>query len=701
MEQKQKQKKGNLGIFISVVMAAIVVVFSTGQLLFINGSIRSELKKSTNEEYAEFSRAYSDLLKATLEKYFTGLDFYVKSEPVSQNGSTEQIVNWLHKNEANRDKSLYDYVAYVNENGDFYSDTGSKTSVRDRDYFKAIMQNGSKYYIDDPVASKTTGISVIHICKPVVKNGKNTGFFCGVVREDNLKSLVTAINLGEKGNATLFSGSGSLIVTSGNTQAYKTGLSLVNKEDPSALSAMKKIFTEKTQKIISVKGADNSKKTIFSSPVEYTNWTLMLVMSEKAINKTARNIVLELAICGVIITIFIVLFSALIIFKNIKPISLVEKTVRGIATGDADLTKRIEIKSNNEIGRVVDGFNLFSEKLQNIISALKKSKEQLVSAGEILETSTEDSMSAISQISGNILSMSSQVTTQTNSVHQTAGAVNQIAANIESLNRMIESQASAVTQASAAVEEMIGNINSVNNSVQKMGQSFEELEKKASAGVQKQNDVNSRIDEIEKESQMLQEANAVISGIAEQTNLLAMNAAIEAAHAGEAGKGFSVVADEIRKLSEDSSSQSQTIGKQLSKIIESINAIVNASQSATDAFDEVSNGINSTTNLVREITNAMLEQNAGSKQIVEALNSMNDTSNEVKTAALEMAEGNKAILAEVKNLQDATFSIKDGMESMSQGAKKINETGTSLSELSHKIYDSIKDIGSQVDKFKV
>ncbi len=698
---EQKQKKGNLGILISVVLASIVIVFSSGQLLFINASIRSELKKTTNEEYAEFSRAYSNLLKTTLEKYFTGLDFYIKSDVIKENGSTEQIVNWLRKNEGNREKTLYDYVAYIDANGDFYSDIGTYTNVRDRDYFKAIMENGSKYYIDDPVASKTTGISVVHICKAVVKNGRNTGFFCGIVKESNLKSLITTINLGEKGNATLFSSTGNLIVTNGNTQSYKTGLSLVDKEDPTALNAMKKVFTEKTQKVFSVRGADNSKKMIFSSPVEYTNWTLMLVMNEKAINKTARNIVIELAVCGVIITIFIVLFSALIVFKNIKPISLVEKTMRGISTGDADLTKRIELKANNEIGRVVDGFNLFSEKLQNIISALKKSKEQLVSAGEILESSTENSMAAISQISGNINNMHTQVAAQTDSVHQTAGAVNQIAANIESLNRMIESQASAVTQASAAVEEMIGNINSVNKSVQKMGQSFEELEKKATAGVQKQNDVNSRIDEIEKESQMLQEANAVISGIAEQTNLLAMNAAIEAAHAGEAGKGFSVVADEIRKLSEDSSSQSQTIGKQLSKIIESINTIVNASQSATDAFDEVSNGINSTTNLVKEITNAMLEQNEGSKQIMESLNSMNDTSNEVKSAALEMAEGNKTILAEIKNLQDATFIIKDGMESMSQGAKKINETGTSLSELSHKMYDTIKEIGSQVDKFKV
>ena len=402
---------------------------------------------------------------------------------------------------------------------------------------------------------------------------------------------------------------------------------------------------------------------------------------------------------GILLVVCVV--AAVIILRLLHPLKGVKDTLHEISSGEADLTKRIPLKTHDEIGEVVIGFNTFAEKLQHIVREMKGSKDTLDVTGESLLSSTEETASSITEILANIDSIHKQINEQKASVDQTAGAVDEISANIVSLNTMIEHQSLGVNQASAAVEEMIGNISSVNGSMEKMSGAFQDLARNSQNGFTKLQDVHDKIQLIEGQSQLLQEANTAIASIASQTNLLAMNAAIEAAHAGEAGKGFAVVADEIRKLSETSTTQSKTIGTQLSQIQEAIKNVVTASNEASDAFSIVSKELDATDQLVIQIKSAMEEQNEGSRQITEALKIMNDSTVEVRDASKEMNEGNKVILEEVQHLQDTTGVMKASMDEMHIGAQKINETGTALSDISSKVEESIKRMGSQVDQFKV
>jgi len=695
---KMKKEK-HLLTRILLIIAATILIINTFQVIFIAERTKKITNQQIESDYTDLTKSYASQVVFKLSEYKTALDFYVNSD-AAQTGDTEEIAGWLRTTTSKRNK-MFDYVAWVDETGKFQADNGNETFVTQRDYYQAIVKNGADEFIDNPATSLITGKTIIHVCRAVKHGGKNIGFFTGIVSMETINKLVKDITVGETGIATLFSGNGKVISTSGDLGKMETLAA-----DKANNDVKNHIQTNSTSEYAGHfwnRDSHGHKQFNIFSGISGTQWSLVIIIEGAQIFRIANEIILYMGIAATILAVTLILVLSLCVVSIMKPLGVVEKTLQSISSGNADLSKRISVKTNadNEIGRLASGFNTFVEKLQHIIIAMKQTKTELVAAGTKLNDSTEDTAASITQIIANIESMTGNIGTQSESVAQTASAVNQIASNIESLNKMIENQSASVTEASAAVEEMIGNINSVNNSVTKMAEEFNQLEQKAADGVQKQDDVNARIQVIETESQALQEANTVISNIAEQTNLLAMNAAIEAAHAGEAGKGFSVVADEIRKLSETSSSQSKTIGEQLKKITDSIQKMVTASQEAGISFSSVSSGINMTNNLVQEIKNAMQEQGEGSKQISIALNCMNDSTSEVRTASSEMSEGNKTILEEIKVLQNATLSMKEGMEEMNIGAKKINETGSNLSSISENMKSSITKIGDEVDQFQV
>src|SRR5574344_566686 len=644
-EKQQKKRKSLIG-FLVLIIGGLIIALDAIQITYTVEETRSKVNHGYEDRCVEMTNSTALGLENIIVGYKNELDYYVNAD-IMYGGNEKAIEDWLitHRNRRNAD---FSYIMYVESNGIAYTDLDVHTDISDRDYFKAIMQDGKTFYVDNPVVSKTNGSRVFHLARAIQSNGKNIAMVVGVINLNKIDGIITGLKLGEKGYAYLLDGNGVVIAHPNKDfimqKNFTENLS-AGHEDMEALA--KRMVNGETDKEW-INGLTGKKDLISYAPLNGTPWSIAFSVTDVQVSTIANSVRTIMIISGILILVILLILVNVVMYRTLKPLSVVESTIKGIASGNADLTQRIKVQSDNDIGAVVQGFNTFTEKLQSIVVELKKSKDVLAFAGEELSASTEDTSASITQLIANIESMGNRILSQSSSVEETAGAVNEIASNIDSLERMIESQASGVTQASAAVEEMIGNIRSVESSVEKMADSFSSLEQNAKDGAAKQEDVNARIEQIESESEMLQEANLAIASIASQTNLLAMNAAIEAAHAGEAGKGFSVVADEIRKLSETSTVQSKTIGEQLSKIRESIDAVVAASEESSTAFSAVSTKITETDELVRLIKDAMSEQTEGSRQISEALHSMNDSTSEVRTASEEMIAGNKAILEEVK-----------------------------------------------------
>ncbi len=701
-----KEKRTSLTLNLVVLIGAAILMINVIQIAVVTANAQKDIVEEDLDMYSNMMDGYTAAIQNQLDGYFKALNAYIYDE-VMADGNLWECYDWISHPNNSYMRGEFDYIMFAGPDGISHNDNGSTTNIAERSYFKAIMKEGKERYIDDPVISKTTGQPVVHITRAVKdKHGRTFAMLAGVINVQKLTKEIKRIQIGEKGYGYLLASDGLVIAHPVEEfvmqKNFITGITGgINGKNGDMIAVATKMTNGERGETWVNANARIGKDLIVYKPIEGTPWSMALSIPDYQIYNLVNKIKALLIIGGALSVIILILIGVIALFKALKPLNIVEKAISDIASGDADLTKRIDINSNNEIGYVVKGFNTFAAKLQEIISDVKSSKNELSIAGEDMNASTQDTASAITQIITNIEQVGNQIQSQAAGVEETAGAVNEIASNIESLERMIETQSSGVTQASAAVEEMIGNIKSVNESVEKMASSFNDLRVNAQHGFAKQQDVNERIQQIEQQSSMLQEANAAISAIAEQTNLLAMNAAIEAAHAGDAGKGFAVVADEIRKLSETSTAQSKTIGDQLNSIQESIMGVVTASNESSMAFEAVSGKIESTDELVIQIRSAMEEQNEGSKQISEALLVMNNSTLEVKNASVEMAEGNKAILEEMQNLQSSSLVMKDSMNQMAAGARKINDTGTALSGVSDKIQTSIDKISAQIDQFRV
>ncbi|ASS76249.1 hypothetical protein CIG75_15735 [Tumebacillus algifaecis] len=363
-----------------------------------------------------------------------------------------------------------------------------------------------------------------------------------------------------------------------------------------------------------------------------------------------------------------IIASYLVAHYNARPLYKLTQVAYQVASGDLRVEK-LTVNRKDELGDLSRSVNSMVDNLHELIGSVSDTAVQVAASSEELSASTEQAAISTEQVTETIQTVAAGAESQLQRTQESEMAIEGMTMGIQSIAETSVAVAEASLQSAMEAEQ--GN-ESIQQAVQQMAMIVETV-----------NEYASGMKVLEQRSQEIGAIVEVITGIAAQTNLLALNAAIEAARAGEHGKGFAVVADEVRKLAEQSG---QSAG-QIENLIQAIQAETTRS---IDSMDKVMREVQSGTEVVHVAGSAFHHILESARQVAEQVQEMTASSQEMSASSQEVAQSVEEVTRIANDSASNAKMVAASSEEQLAVIEEISRSSESLSEMAQELQEKIK-----------
>lgn len=524
---------------------------------------------------------------------------------------------------------------------------------RDRAWYKDALASNGKAIITNPYVDAATGDLLVTVAQAV---SDGSGVFGIDISLNELKEITDGISIGERGYPAILGTDRSYIVH----PTQKAG-------DKAEGDWVSKVYANQKGHLSYIYNGIDKEMEFYTN--ELTGWKIIGSMDLTEVDEAAQPILYATLMIVAVFILIGALLSYFIVRSITRPLKELGDITDRVANGD--LTKSFEVKKYDEIGKLGTSFNNMILALKELIQQVGEKSDLLASSSEQLNASSEQNNHATEQVANSIQEVASGTENQRNMVHQSTEVVKEMSDSIDKIMRNAQEVADTAKDANVVVAEgeqsiqkSVHQMKNINETVADLGQVIHTLGTRS-------NEISQIID--------------VISEIAGQTNLLALNAAIEAARAGEHGKGFAVVADEVRKLAEQSAKSTESIRQLIASIQADTNTAVVSMDKGTEevekgiqivdlagvSFRQIQQFVDNVSAQIHEVSASMEEMGQGAKQVVEFVSRIEEITASVNAESQEVSAATEEQLASMQEIAASAASLSYMAEELQESVRKF------------------------------